>query len=242
MSNAWTIETLLEGTGYSSSCTLLMSPQHRVVVDTGLLVQEDELVAALHRHSLDPADIDVVINTHLHIDHCGNNAVFPHAAIFLSLAEWRWTHAFYAALFGSRTPERVVPEFYPELASYGLKTRIVRNVARLARLFWRPNLLGADQQFHWLETSELPAGIEVLATPGHTPHHISLRIAAPAPVIIAGDAVLTDDVEANVHTMIPYSRAQFLETRQALLDRGERIVPGHGPAFAPGPVSTHPVQ
>jgi glyoxylase-like metal-dependent hydrolase (beta-lactamase superfamily II) len=28
---------------------------------------------------MSPADIGLVINTHLHFDHCGQNAVFKHA-------------------------------------------------------------------------------------------------------------------------------------------------------------------
>jgi len=37
---------------------------------------------ALSGLGLVPGDIDLVINTHLHFDHCGQNAVFKHAAIF----------------------------------------------------------------------------------------------------------------------------------------------------------------
>ena len=34
-----------------------------------------------------PADIGMVINTHLHFDHCGQNAVFRHAAVHVQRAE-----------------------------------------------------------------------------------------------------------------------------------------------------------
>jgi len=75
----------------------------------------------------------------------------------------------------------------------------------------------------------------MLPTPGHTPHHLSIRVEAPEPVIVAGDAVLAEDADAKVKTMIPFSRAQFAATRQALIDRGGTIVPGHGPVFQPRP-------
>jgi N-acyl homoserine lactone hydrolase len=241
MSNDWTVEVLLEGTFYSSTCSLLTNRDRRIVIDTGLSIQEDALLDALGKRQLAPGDIDIVINTHLHVDHCGNNAVFPRAAIYMCQAEWHWTRAFYAALFASRTPERVAPDFYPEMPSHGLKTRTIRNVARMARLFWDPARLGEEKQFRWLETSPLPEGLEMLPTPGHTPHHLSIRVASPTPVIIAGDAVLAEDAEAKVKTMIPYSRAQFAATRQVLLDRGDRIVPGHGPAFLPRPVGASSV-
>jgi glyoxylase-like metal-dependent hydrolase (beta-lactamase superfamily II) len=229
------VEPLLEGSGYSSTCTLLTSGDHRVVVDTGLSIQEDALVEALADRGLVPSDIDIVINTHLHVDHCGNNAIFARAAVYMSRDESRWTLAFYDALFHSRTPERVVAEFYPEASARDLEPRTVRNVTRLARLFWSVPRLGDEPRIRWIETSDLPNGLEILSTPGHTPHHLSIRVAAPEPVIVAGDAVLSEDAEAAVRTMIPHSRERFLATRQALVDRGELIVPGHGRAFVPRP-------
>ncbi len=42
---------------------------------------------ALAELDMTPADIGLVINTHLHFDHCGQNAVFPHAAHYVQRAE-----------------------------------------------------------------------------------------------------------------------------------------------------------
>jgi N-acyl homoserine lactone hydrolase len=36
---------------------------------------------------MSPADISLVINTHLHFDHCGQNAVFKHAPFYVQRAE-----------------------------------------------------------------------------------------------------------------------------------------------------------
>lgn len=233
MSDEWVVDPLLEGTTYSSSCTLLTQGACRIVVDSGLVLEERALVNALDRRGLDPSDIDAVINTHLHLDHCGNNAVFTRALIFLSFEEWRWTDAFYRAIFNSRTPEDAAAEFYPELPSYDLQTRTIRTAARLARLFWRPERLGGEDRFRWMERSSLPDGLELVPTPGHTPFHVSVRVPASTPTLVAGDAVLAEDPDAKVRTMIPHSRGQFVTTRAALLSRGDRIIPGHGAAFMP---------
>jgi N-acyl homoserine lactone hydrolase len=42
---------------------------------------------ALAGIGMTPGDISLVINTHLHFDHCGQNAVFPHAAFYVQRAE-----------------------------------------------------------------------------------------------------------------------------------------------------------
>ncbi len=229
--DSWRTDILLEGNAYSSTCTLVSNDRHRILVDTGLSIQETALVEALAERRLVPADIDFVINTHLHLDHCSNNVIFERAVILMSRLEWEWTREFYDAMFSTRTPERIAEKFYPEVHSYGLSTRTIRNVARLARLFWRPERVGRTGQLVWLESAALPPGLEIIDTPGHTPHHISVRVPTPEPTIIAGDAVLAEDADAKVKTMIPFSRARFDASRRALIERGEVIVPGHGAAF-----------
>src|SRR5260370_7475090 len=42
---------------------------------------------ALAEHDLSPADVRIVINTHLHFDHCGQNAVFKHAPFYVQRPE-----------------------------------------------------------------------------------------------------------------------------------------------------------
>jgi len=42
---------------------------------------------ALAGLDMTPSDISLVINTHLHFDHCGQNAVFGHAAHYVQRAE-----------------------------------------------------------------------------------------------------------------------------------------------------------
>jgi len=64
-------------------------PGGAVLVDTGCggpdevlndwRVVNRSVADALAGLDMTPADIDLVINTHLHFDHCGQNAVFSHA-------------------------------------------------------------------------------------------------------------------------------------------------------------------
>ena len=45
------------------------------------------LAAALREHDVDVQDIAAVINSHLHFDHCGNNALFSHTPTFVQRDE-----------------------------------------------------------------------------------------------------------------------------------------------------------
>jgi N-acyl homoserine lactone hydrolase len=69
-----------------------------IMVDTGVgwgndrLIQEWKVVNrhmadALAEHDLSPADVKIVINSHLHFDHCGQNAVFKHAPFYIQRSE-----------------------------------------------------------------------------------------------------------------------------------------------------------
>src|SRR5215470_10974388 len=72
-------------------------PGGAVLVDTGVGGPEDVLADwrvvntsvadALAEIDMSPADIDMVINTHLHFDHCGQNSVFRHAPCYVQRAE-----------------------------------------------------------------------------------------------------------------------------------------------------------
>jgi N-acyl homoserine lactone hydrolase len=72
-------------------------PGGAVLVDTGVGGPQDALddwrvvnrsvADALAEYDMSPADIGLVINTHLHFDHCGQNAVFKHAPFYVQRAE-----------------------------------------------------------------------------------------------------------------------------------------------------------
>ena len=69
-----------------------------ILVDTGVGWGDDDLIrewkvvnrhaaAALDEHDMSPADVKIVINSHLHFDHCGQNAVFKHAPFYVQRSE-----------------------------------------------------------------------------------------------------------------------------------------------------------
>ena len=106
-----------------------------------------QLVDGLRRHDVRPEDIDIVINTHLHFDHCGGNTriekdkvvpAFPNARYIVQLGEYK--HAMHPN-------ERDRASYFPE------------NFAPLE----------AAGMFSFLESDEMVVpGVELVRVPGHT--------------------------------------------------------------------------
>ena len=71
----------------SSSATLIEEGDRRLLVDTGASKDSDALICALSEIDLRPQDIDDVVNTHLHIDHCGCNDLFTNARFHAHASE-----------------------------------------------------------------------------------------------------------------------------------------------------------
>src|SRR5690349_16286439 len=68
-------------------------PDARVLVDTGMTALHSfaaELHPRLHplnEQDIDLASIDIVVNTHLHADHCGGNHLFAGKPIYVQRRE-----------------------------------------------------------------------------------------------------------------------------------------------------------
>ena len=77
---------------------LVLTGSRVVLVDTGIghgnsyvdehfEPQNNSIVDELKPHRIETSDVDVIINSHLHFDHCGNNQLFPNAEIFVQQKE-----------------------------------------------------------------------------------------------------------------------------------------------------------
>jgi len=68
-------------------------PDARVLVDTGItqlhpaVADLDPRLRPLTKHNLDLDGIDIVVNTHLHFDHCGGNHLFAGRPIYVQRRE-----------------------------------------------------------------------------------------------------------------------------------------------------------
>jgi glyoxylase-like metal-dependent hydrolase (beta-lactamase superfamily II) len=92
----------------SCNSVLIRTGENNVLIETGIgnklaektksfFLPQEKLLESLHAAGVAPEDIDVVINSHLHFDHCGWNTVyrngtavatFPKAKYFAPKGEW----------------------------------------------------------------------------------------------------------------------------------------------------------
>lgn len=155
------------------NCLLVRAPGRTVLIDTGLGDKLDGpararwrlerpnggLVESLATLGVGPEDVDIVVNTHLHADHCGGNTrleegrvvpTFPRATYMVQRIEWaEASHA------DARTRGTYLAENFEPLWKEG-----------------RLQLLHGDTQ--------VVPGIECLVTPGHTRAHQSVLLGGEA--------------------------------------------------------------
>lgn len=134
----------------------------------GLRFRPGRLLEGLAEHGIQPEEIEVVLLTHLHIDHIGWNTVdrdgqpvptFPRARYLIDRHEWDYW-------------------IQPEVVE---RNESIRDCVLPLQEAGRIELIESDRAV----TSELTA----VPTPGHTPGHVSLAI------VSAGErAVITGDI------------------------------------------------
>ncbi|MGB7603806.1 MAG: MBL fold metallo-hydrolase [Candidatus Sulfotelmatobacter sp.] len=140
---------------------LIRTGKQNILVETGMgnklsermikfYGQPAKLLANLAAAGIAPEDIDIVINTHLHFDHCGWNTVrgkdgnivptFPRAKYYAPEGEWQ-----YARKPSERDSISYIPDNYDPLVQSGQMTL----------------LKGGE---------EIVPGVSVRTFPGHTAH------------------------------------------------------------------------
>lgn len=86
---------------------LVITNKEKILVDTGIgeLPEKyrkfypvkrgsgDSLRERLSKHGLEPKDVDVVINTHLHFDHSGNNKLFKNSRFLVQRSELKYAYS-----------------------------------------------------------------------------------------------------------------------------------------------------
>jgi len=184
-------------------CLLIEAPNALVLVDTGIGNKEDEKFAEIYglmnvgtptrledgirEAGFDPADIDIVLNTHLHFDHAGGNTLrdlegrivpsFPGARHVVQRGELDFSRSGNERIRASYLSHNVEP-----VSEEGLWD-VVDGPARITE------------------------GVRVVPTPGHTPYHQSVLIESEGRTA----CFLADVCPTSAHLPLPWVMGYDLE-------------------------------
>ncbi len=167
-----------------------------------------EVVHALKGHNLRPEDIDVVIFTHLHWDHCFNLEHFSTATFFVQRTELQYA---VAPLSSDSTSF--------EVGLSGVKPPWME-------VFGNITAVDGDE--------EIMPGIKTVLVPGHTPGSQAVEVTTRDGLwLIAGDTVPLfenwkgDEREVHIPGGVYQNLYDFYASLKKLEYCEERILPGH---------------
>ena len=200
-----TIEVLERG-WLSSNNVLLTGPDDTALIDSGYLTHAPQTLA-LVRHALQGRPLDRLLNTHLHSDHCGGNAMLQahygcHTAIPVAEAakvrDWDVDALSYKAT--GQQCER-----------FGFDATIAPgDVLALAGMEW-----------------------QALGAPGHDPHSL-IFYCAQHRILVSADALWENGfgvIFPELDGASGFAEARATLDLIATLDVG-LVIPGHGAPFA----------
>jgi N-acyl homoserine lactone hydrolase len=225
------VSLLFRGGATRATTVLARRGRDVAVLDTGMGHHGRSILAALAAEGVAPEDVTLVFNTHAHVDHSHNNILFTRARIFCSARDREWTRQVHDVLSAHDRPSAdEIEPFYPELAGGSFNPKVIRKVLGIEKLLWDEARWGPPAQAVWFEDDpELPSGISVMPTPGHSPHHVSFVIQTEArPVLVCGDALLLRGEEDYAAPMMPPWNTQiYLESQARIHAFDGLIMPGH---------------
>ncbi len=175
------------------NCILVKTKKELILVETGIGSKLDQkftelyvverkpgLVPGLRKLGFEAEDINFVINTHLHFDHCGGNTskntegeivpTFPQAKYIIQKGEWEY------ALHPCERDRAsyLIDNFFP-LEDQGLVRLIEGN-------------------------EEISEGVEAILVPGHTAFHQCIKVQSQGAVLF----FLGDLIPTTGHIGLPY--------------------------------------
>lgn len=197
----------------SLNCLLIRTPEGIALVDTGLgekfskrskeiyrTERNQNLFSSLAVLGIEPRDIDFVINTHLHFDHCGGNTIktngkyvpaFPNAKYIIQRVEWD----------NANNPNE--------------KTRSSYRTNDFLPLEDAGQVQLVEGEY------EVVPGVKTMVTRGHTQGHQSVFISSRGSKAL----YLGDIIPMTYHLKIPYmtgfdmSPVELLETKKEIIKR-----------------------
>ncbi len=177
---------------------------------------EQEIGPQLKTHGIGARDVKTVVLTHMHIDHDGGLAHFPHSRILVSGGEIARAAGVAGAVRGY-LPDRWPRWFDPQAIA------------------WRPSPYGP-----FARSADITGAGDVIAvlTPGHTPSHLSVIVRDGAEqIMLAGDTSYLESamLRGTIDGVSPdeaVARATLADIRALCSESPTVFLPAHDPQSA----------
>jgi len=189
---------------------LIKTAKELILVETGIggdldpkfyeyysVERKPGLVLSLEKLGYQAENIDLVVNTHLHFDHCGGNTsknekgedapTFPKARYIIQKGEWE--HALHPS---ERDKASYLEQNFLPLEKHGLLQLVDGN-------------------------KEISEGVEVIVVPGHTSRHQCVKVSSGEKVCF----FLGDLVPTSAHVGLSYIMSYDLFPQQTLENKRE---------------------
>jgi glyoxylase-like metal-dependent hydrolase (beta-lactamase superfamily II) len=192
---------------------LIKTDNELILVDTGVgslippkfleyyaIERKPDLLASLKDLGYSPVDISIVINTHLHFDHCGGNTyrdakgdimpTFPNAEYVIQKGEWAYA---------------LDPHFRDKVSYFKDNFLPLKEFGRL-------RLVDGD--------TEIMRGVSVEIMPGHTSFHQGVRVQSGRETLVFFGDMVPTSAHLNLGYIASYDLfpVTTLETKAAFIE------------------------
>jgi glyoxylase-like metal-dependent hydrolase (beta-lactamase superfamily II) len=140
---------------------------------------QTDFLTTLRETGFDPADIDVVVNTHLHFDHVGWNTMRDGDA---------WAPTFPNARYVMPDPDYRHFEPAGPVQSSSPRTEDEESVQQHVRTYFEDSIIPVEGQIElWSDDHRISESLRLRPAPGHTPGASVVWLDAGKPAVFVGD-------------------------------------------------------
>ena len=190
----------------SANNILLTDADSSTLIDSGYVTHQDQTLLLVH-NALSTKPLDRLVNTHLHSDHCGGNALlqsaFPQMTTLIPPGESEAVSRWDAEALSYESTGQECPKFtFTDVLRPGQSLR-------MAKLDW-----------------------QVMAAPGHDPHSVIL-FEAQHRILISADALWANGFGVVFPELEGISAFDEVAATLDLIESldAQWVIPGHGPVF-----------
>jgi glyoxylase-like metal-dependent hydrolase (beta-lactamase superfamily II) len=191
--------------GWFGYCTVILFPLANswALFDTGHYSDRALLLHTLKTNQIDPAEIEMVVLSHLHFDHVLNASLFKNASILVCRSELDYARM----VSDGKIKDPSIPDFW--------------------------SFLLQDKDIQLVEDSlEIEPGIEFVNLPGHTPGCLAMFYQQQTTVAVCGDVIKNgwEAITAKAGSA-GVDDHKIVENVEYIINRAEVIIPGHDRPF-----------